>query len=87
MFAKKQPDQLREKLSQIERDQKIGKLLLDVYEQQKVRTLHVKSSYPINKRHDSFWNLFLYLLMFSKENVKLLIEKCLMLKKINDLKT
>lgn len=36
MFAKKQPDQLREKLSQIERDQKIGKLSLDIYEQQKV---------------------------------------------------
>ncbi|XP_063879720.1 protein LZIC-like [Scylla paramamosain] len=39
MFAKKQPDQLREKLSQIERDQKIGKLSLDVYEQQKVEVL------------------------------------------------
>lgn len=39
MFAKKQPDQLREKLSQIERDQKIAKLSLDVYEQQKVEVL------------------------------------------------
>lgn len=37
MFAKKQPDQLREKLSQIDRDQKIGKLALDVYTQQKVK--------------------------------------------------
>lgn len=39
MFAKKQPDQLREKLSQIERDQKIGKLSLDIYEQQKAEVL------------------------------------------------
>lgn len=37
MFAKKQPDQLREKLSQIERDQKIGKMALDLYTQQKVK--------------------------------------------------
>lgn len=36
MFAKKQPDQLREKLFQIERDQKIGKLTMDSYTQQKV---------------------------------------------------
>ncbi|KAK3875863.1 hypothetical protein Pcinc_019293 [Petrolisthes cinctipes] len=39
MFAKKQPDQLREKLSQVERDQKIGKLALDLYTQQKVEVL------------------------------------------------
>lgn len=39
MFAKKQPDQLREKLSQIERDQKIGKMALDLYTQQKVSVL------------------------------------------------
>ncbi|KAK4305907.1 hypothetical protein Pmani_022223 [Petrolisthes manimaculis] len=39
MFAKKQPDQLREKLSQVERDQKIGKLTLDLYTQQKVEVL------------------------------------------------
>ncbi|XP_071515676.1 protein LZIC-like isoform X2 [Panulirus ornatus] len=39
MFAKKQPDQLREKLSQIERDHKISKLGLDSYTQQKVEIL------------------------------------------------
>lgn len=39
MFAKKQPDQLREKLSQIERDQKIGKIALDSYTQQKAEIL------------------------------------------------
>ncbi|XP_042231911.1 protein LZIC-like [Homarus americanus] len=39
MFAKKQPDQLREKLSQIERDQKIGKLPVEPYTQQKVEIL------------------------------------------------
>lgn len=41
MFAKKQPDQLREKLFQIERDQKIGKLTMDSYTQQKVIKLIV----------------------------------------------
>lgn len=39
MFAKKQPDQLREKLFQIERDQKIGKLTMDSYTQQKLEIL------------------------------------------------
>ncbi|XP_076033872.1 protein LZIC-like [Oratosquilla oratoria] len=39
MFAKKQPDQLREKLSQIERDFKIGKLTSNAYQQQKVEVL------------------------------------------------
>ena len=37
MFAKKQPDQLREKLSQVERDFKIGKETNESYTQQKVR--------------------------------------------------
>nr|XP_053649884.1 protein LZIC-like [Cherax quadricarinatus]XP_053649885.1 protein LZIC-like [Cherax quadricarinatus]XP_053649887.1 protein LZIC-like [Cherax quadricarinatus] len=39
MFAKKQPDQLREKLTQVERDHKIGKLALETYTQQKVEIL------------------------------------------------
>ncbi|KAK7071259.1 hypothetical protein SK128_008991 [Halocaridina rubra] len=39
MFAKKQPDQLREKLSQIERDHKIGKETNESYTQQKVEIL------------------------------------------------
>ncbi|XP_066938217.1 protein LZIC-like isoform X2 [Macrobrachium rosenbergii] len=37
MFAKKQPDQLREKLGQIERDYKIGKESNESYTQQKVQ--------------------------------------------------
>ena len=37
MFAKKQPDQLREKLSQIERDHKIAKISFESYNLQKVR--------------------------------------------------
>lgn len=39
MFAKKQPDQLREKLGQIERDYKIGKESNESYTQQKVEIL------------------------------------------------
>ncbi|XP_015927868.1 protein LZIC [Parasteatoda tepidariorum] len=39
MFAKKQPGQLREKLSQLERDTKIGKLSQDLLNQQKLEIL------------------------------------------------
>ena len=37
MFAKKQPDQLRVKLSEVERDHKISKMSLDDYTRQKVK--------------------------------------------------
>jgi len=39
MFAKKQPGQLRQKLSELERDAKIGKLAQDVLNQQKLEIL------------------------------------------------
>lgn len=39
MFAKKQPDQLRQKLSEIDRDHKIGKLNGEIFSQQKVEIL------------------------------------------------
>lgn len=39
MFAKKQPGQLRQKLSEIQRDVKIGKLSVDVSKQQTVEIL------------------------------------------------
>lgn len=39
MFAKKQPGQLREKLAELERDGKIGKLAADIVTQQKIEIL------------------------------------------------
>ncbi|GFR24951.1 protein LZIC [Trichonephila clavipes] len=39
MFAKKQPGQLRQKLSELERDAKIGKLSQDLLNQQKIEIL------------------------------------------------
>jgi len=39
LFAKKEPGQLRTKLSEIERDFKVGKMLEDVYRQQKLEIL------------------------------------------------
>ncbi|GIY85057.1 protein LZIC [Caerostris extrusa] len=39
MFVKKQPGQLRQKLSELERDAKIGKLSQDVLNQQKIEIL------------------------------------------------
>ncbi|EDV23899.1 Protein LZIC [Trichoplax sp. H2] len=39
LFAKKQPGQLRNRLAEIERDGKIGKLAVDVYKQQKLEIL------------------------------------------------
>ncbi|KAF8796120.1 protein LZIC-like [Argiope bruennichi] len=41
MFAKKQPGQLRERLSELERDAKIGKLSQDALNQQKIEILFV----------------------------------------------
>ena len=37
MFAKKQPEQLRQRLAEVERDQKIGKLPIEEAIQQKVQ--------------------------------------------------
>ncbi|XP_078615524.1 protein LZIC-like [Branchiostoma floridae x Branchiostoma japonicum] len=39
MFAKKQPGQLRQRLAEMERDAKVGKLPPDVYTQQKMEVL------------------------------------------------